>query len=281
MARCLAIAIETSVFLIGGAALAAPPGPGQHFDCSTGGTNSCATDDTGCVPSTPDTLECAAGLVKAFLNAVKALEKCHCKQAGTLLAGKSFDEEACENGTGAPRPGKSAREKLDAALTKLEPLCSSQQLLDAHVEEQILFADKSQPLSADAQIGETYCDSTSGAMVMTSDSDDAGWVPHTKDILKCECAFGRNQVKLGAAIAGCHVKMAASFFGGKDFDERTCEELDSIKHKSAVEKYDAAAAALVGKGTCPPCADLAHQTARGEYLRAQLDSANSLAYPCH
>ena len=36
-------------------ALAAPPGPGQRFDCSQGGSGvSCASDDTGCVPQTKD-----------------------------------------------------------------------------------------------------------------------------------------------------------------------------------------------------------------------------------
>ena len=61
--------------------LAAPPTPGQHFDCTDGGTSSCATDDTGCVSNQKGHLGCSSKIGKAFAKAVKSVITCHAKQA--------------------------------------------------------------------------------------------------------------------------------------------------------------------------------------------------------
>src|SRR5207253_11363753 len=89
-----------------GVAVAAPPGHGQHFDCSDGGSGvSCASDDTGCVPQSKDdpssgvaaTLKCGDGLSKAFGAAIRSVIKCHKKMADlTLMADPARDDEACE-----------------------------------------------------------------------------------------------------------------------------------------------------------------------------------------
>jgi len=51
----LLVASFACVLLAACSAVAAdPPGPGKHFDCSNGGTTSCASDDTGCVPGSKD-----------------------------------------------------------------------------------------------------------------------------------------------------------------------------------------------------------------------------------
>ena len=54
---------------------ATPPGPNQPFDCSGGGTSSCATDDTGCVPDTKDRegFVSSHGKGGAFSDSVRAV----------------------------------------------------------------------------------------------------------------------------------------------------------------------------------------------------------------
>ena len=70
--------------------------------------------------------------------------KCHKKQADTAFKGSTVDDESCETG---PNNGKSAKEKLDAAIAKVSSLCTSAELTFAAAEEATLFADKSNPLS--------------------------------------------------------------------------------------------------------------------------------------
>src|SRR5690348_14428628 len=83
-------------------ALAAPPLPGQRFDCSQGGSGlPCASDDTGCVPQSKDvpsggvvaTLKCGDGLAKAFEKATAAVVKCHDKMADAAVGGSPVDDE--------------------------------------------------------------------------------------------------------------------------------------------------------------------------------------------
>jgi len=288
MKRLLAATLGSVLLLTAGGAIATPPGPGKHFDCSdAGGATSCASDDTGCVPGSKDdpsapnvaaTLKCADALAKAFSKAVKAVITCHKKQADAAFKAAPVDDEACEKG---PNNGKSAKERLDAAIAKVAPLCTSTELTFASAEETTLFADKTNPLSLDAQNGNVYCDSTMGAMLIDASGDDAGWVPHTGDQLKCADSVGKELGKLTAAVIKCHIKMADQFFAGKDFDENVCEENDPVKHKSAVEKYNAAMTKLTTKGICSqPCLSPANRTALGANVLAQVEGANVLVYPC-
>src|SRR5213594_5252420 len=104
MKRLLGFAIGAFVLVAAGAAVAAPPGPGQKFDCSQGGSGiSCASDDTGCVPQTKDvptgnvsTLKCGDGLAKAFTKAISSVIKCHTKMADSVFKGAPADDETCE-----------------------------------------------------------------------------------------------------------------------------------------------------------------------------------------
>ena len=296
MKGILGLAISGIFFLgAGGAFAQTPPGPGACFDgatnpgpglqgcddankCATD-TPTCAADDTGCVPSNADNEKCAAAVIKGFTNAIKCVIKCHCKQAGALFNNKIFNEEACEGHD--PVKGKACKDKMDSQFTKLfgSGICSSTQITGAQAEESTLFADKSNTLSLDAQNGATFCDSTSGAMIMTSDSDDAGFVPANKNTLKCECTVGKNQGSLVAAALKCHIKLAHAFAKGQAFDEESCEETNPSQ-KGALDKYNAAATKLSGKGICPPCLSLANQLALGTGDLAQVDAANSVAYPC-
>ena len=93
--------------------LATPPGPGQHFDCTDGGTSSCAADDTGCVSNQKGHLGCSSKIGKAFAKAVKSVITCHSKQAtmrfkGSSENGAGTSEENCEE-----NPGNSAKGKLE------------------------------------------------------------------------------------------------------------------------------------------------------------------------
>ena len=108
MKRLLAATLGSVLLLTAGGAIATPPGPGKHFDCSdAGGAMSCASDDTGCVPGSKDdpsapnvaaTLKCADAIAKAFSKAVKAVITCHKKQADAAFKAAPVDDEACEKG---------------------------------------------------------------------------------------------------------------------------------------------------------------------------------------
>ncbi|TMB53994.1 MAG: hypothetical protein E6J56_12145 [Deltaproteobacteria bacterium] len=290
MKRLLGFAIGAFVLMAAGAAVAAPPGPGQKFDCSQGGSGiSCASDDTGCVPQSKDvptgnvsTLKCGDGLSKAFAGAIRAVIKCHAKMASSVLKGAPVDDEVCESND--PVKHKSAKEKLDAAIAKIAPLCTSTQLTLAAAQESTLFASKTNPLSLDAQAGAVYCD---GSTSIDPGGDDAGTISTTDPVndgnrLKCANAVGSELGKLVAAAIKCHIKLADSDFGVKDFDENVCEENDPVKGKSALQKYNAAMTKLTANGTCSAntCLTSGNRTTLGANILAQVEAANQIVYPC-
>jgi len=236
-------------------------------------------DDTGCVPDTKGHLKCGDGLGKAFGKAIRAVIKCHQKQAHAAFAGPPADDEACEEGTGT---GKAAKEKLDAAIAKLSPLCSGQQLSGATAEETTLFASKTNPASLDAQNGNVYCDGTTS---IDASGDDAGTVDmaaaDAKNRLKCADTVGAELGKLAAAVIKCHQKAADAKFAFKPFDEEACEETDPVKHKAAHEKYSAAMDKLDLKGTCTQtCLSRTSRDMLAANVISQIEAANEVAYPC-
>jgi len=72
-------------------------------------------DDAGYIPASANAQKCAVGAAKAYAKLVVSVYKCHAKAAQLGLAGRPFDEDACEDG--AP-PLRSARAKYDATLQK-------------------------------------------------------------------------------------------------------------------------------------------------------------------
>src|SRR5439155_10054212 len=213
MTRLVGLALGSMLVLTSAVALAAPPGPGQRFDCSQGGSGvSCASDDTGCVPQSKDvptgnvsTLKCGDALGKAFGGAIRAVIKCHAKMADSVVKGAPADDEVCE--TTDP---KSARNQLDAAISKVSALCTSTQLTLAVVQKSTLFASKTNPLSLDAQAGLVYCDGSTS--IDAGSNDDAGTVDTTaadkSDRVKCADTTGSELGKLVAAAIKCHIKLA-------------------------------------------------------------------------
>src|SRR5437879_6586102 len=229
MTRLVGLALGSMLVLTSAVALAAPPGPGQKFDCSQGGSGiSCASDDTGCVPQSKDvptgnvsTLKCGDGLGKAFAGAIRAVIKCHAKMASSVLKGAPVDDEVCESND--PVKHKSAKEKLDAAIAKIAPLCTSTQLTLANAQESTLFASKTNPLSLDAQAGAVYCD---GSTSIDPGGDDAGTISTTDPTndgnrLKCANTVGSELGKLVAAAIKCHIKLADSDLASRT-STRTC-----------------------------------------------------------
>ena len=257
--------------------LAAPPAAGQRFDCTDGGTTSCASDDTGCVSNTSAHLKCASGLGKAFGKAVSSVVKCHIKQAGMRFKGSSItgagtSEENCEE-----NPGNSAKGKLDETISKLAAsgLCDPAQLANAALEEAVLFG--SGPGSLDGQNDDVYCDSASGALI---GDDDEGFVPNDANGLKCTTTVDKALVKLVVSAIKCHDKMNKSFFKGADFDEEACEETNAL-HNGALDKYNRVRDKLAVLAICPPCLSSAAIDALGASTLAQVEAGNQVAYPCN
>src|SRR5262245_59855047 len=256
-------------------AWATPPGPGQPFDCSAGGTTSCATDDTGCVSNTFNHFKCSSKIGKAFAKAVNGVISCHAKQATMRFQGSSINGAGTSEENSEENPGNSAKGKLDAALAKLTAsgLCDTIQLANAATEEAILFG--ASPLSLDGQNAMAYCDSSSAALI---GDDDSGFVPNDANMLKCEVTVAKAVGKLVAAAIKCHDKMNLSFFKGVDFDEEGCEE--TIPFKSALAKFNKVRDKLAGLAICPSCQDTASLDAEAASALSQLDTANAIAYPC-
>src|SRR5256886_17090109 len=78
--------------------------------------------------------------------------------ASSVLKGAPVDDEVCESND--PVKHKSAKEKLDAAILKITPLCTSTQLSLPAAQEPTLFASKTNPLSLDAQAAAHHCPAT-------------------------------------------------------------------------------------------------------------------------
>jgi len=84
---------------------------GQQYVFSEGIVN-----DSGLVPPDANTGKCEDLVAKNLKTLFVCMTKCHIKQADAALKGETFDEEACEQGTGKPI---SCRAKYDKATSKL------------------------------------------------------------------------------------------------------------------------------------------------------------------
>src|SRR5258705_11305728 len=111
--RHVLILVLGGVLVVARVGLAAPPGPGQHFDCSDGGTSSCATDDTGCVSNTVSHLKCSSKIAKAFAKAVANVIKCHVKQVQMRFQRASITEAGPAEENYEANPGNSAKGTLE------------------------------------------------------------------------------------------------------------------------------------------------------------------------
>jgi hypothetical protein len=261
--------------LLAGGALATPPGPGQHFDCSDGGTSSCATDDQGCVPADKVALKCSSAAAKIVAKAVKGATSCHLKQAqmrfqGSSINGAGNSEENCEE-----NPGNSVKSIFDAGVARLTTLgCAPGLISGVTGIGTTLFGSGAG--SFDGDNGLVYCDSSSGALI---GDDDTGSVAADAGMLKCESAVAKNLAKLQASLSKCHVKMASSFLVARDFPEEDCEEV-SLAGKGALAKFNAARDKLISAGICPPCLDASGMNALAASTIANEDGNGDVIFPC-
>src|SRR5436305_1369107 len=99
--------------------------------------------------------------------------------------------------------------------------------------------------------------------------DDAGCIPPTAAVGKCEDGVQKALTRYIQTVIKCHIKAADAGVEGKPFDEELCES-DPVGGKGAKEKYDAAIAKLAL--TCPACS-----TANASALRA----ATEVSIECH
>jgi hypothetical protein len=273
--RASRTAVVFASVLLAGGALAAPPGPGQHFDCSTGGTTSCATDDEGCVPADKLALKCSSTAARTIAKAVKGTTSCHAKQAqmrfqGSSINGAGNSEENCEE-----NPGNSVKSKFDAGVARLTSLgCDPGLVSGVAGLGTTLFG--SGPGSFDGDNGLVYCDSSSGALI---GDDDTGSVAATADMLKCETAVAKGLAKLHKTASKCHTKMASSFLRGVDFNEEDCEEI-SPAGKGGLAKFNALRNNLVAAGICPPCLGASAMDALAASTLANEDGNGDVIFPC-
>lgn len=203
-------------------------------------------DDTGSFPSDKNVLKCEDGVAKAGTKFAGAVVKCHTKAADSAVAGKTFDEEACE---------ATATTKYNGTVAKLTncPSCLDPGAVRDNAETQL-------DTLANALI---YCDSAGAAF----GGDDAGFVPANKDNLKCADGAYKNLSKQVAGIVKCHTKQVDSLFKSKSFDEETCESTATSKAVAANGKLTKCAPCLAGA--------LAGLPATAE---AMLDSINGMTY---
>jgi hypothetical protein len=218
----------------------------------------------GCPPASSDADKCESGIVKALGKFGGAVIKCHAKQADGAFKQKPVDEETCEEA--GP---KSAKGKLDATVVKTAAKCPPEVVTNADTVSAGLVSG---PMSLDVQNGLVYCDASSDTPIDQS-GDDAGFLPASKDGLKCSDGVGKDLAKLWGAIAKCSTKAADAAFKGKSFDEDTCRS-------TATGKYDAAAAKLIAKGGCPACLDAGAQSALRDALLTQLDAIDGQIFVC-
>ena len=88
-----------------------------YCDSTSGNALDSGGDDTGWVPATADALWCARGVGKSLAKLAQAALRCHAKMAYTFLAGRTFDEEACEEFD--PLTGRGARDRYSMRALRL------------------------------------------------------------------------------------------------------------------------------------------------------------------
>lgn len=250
--------------LIQSASAAVGPGPGEPF----GG------DDSGCVPPTNAALKCSVRVGQTLQSLTNAGFKCHSRFAKSrfkeiLSAGQpTADDEACEAAAGV------RFDSTMAALTLADSCAGSAALVAAATEKTALLGDPDDPLAFDTLAGRIYCDRSSGALLSPA-GDDTGYVPATKEHLRCTDKLGKQLAKLAASVRKCHAKAAQSDYDRKDptFDEDGCEA-------AALAKFDRATANLVGSGACPACLSSTTQHDIAVDFMTQLDARNSNLFPC-
>ena len=229
---------------------------------------------SGCVPSTNSALKCSMRLGQSLRSLTNAAFKCQTRLASArykeivLNGNVAVDAQACKAAAGS---------RFDAAfavLTGSDSCAGSNALASTAAEKLSLLSDPNDPLSLDALGARVYCDATSAA-ILDPNSVDLGYVPASKDHLRCTGKVAGQLARLAAAVRKCHGKAAQSGYDERDpvFAVDACDA-------AALAKFDRATASLVGRGGCPACLAAGAQHAMAVDLINQLNDTNLNVYPC-
>jgi hypothetical protein len=188
-------------------------------------------------------LKCEDAVAKRLSTLTTGVIKCNIKDSDSVLKGKLFDGQACQDAAAA---------KYDAATGRLAcPPC----LLRSSLRDLTVAL-------VNVDSASLFCDPTSGT---PEDPPSMGFVPPDKTVAKCEDAAATNAAKLVVAIGKCHIKNTDSLFRHRLFDEEACET-------TAKAKYDAKAAKIAA---CVPCLD---QAALRDTVELQVETSNGANY---
>jgi hypothetical protein len=227
-------------------------------------------EDSGFIPPDKNTGKCEDAVAKHLKALAACVTTCQIKQADSALKGMTFDEEACEEGTGKPASCRAKYDKKTTALTTLKkPICPP--CLDATAQGSV--ADTLMSF-LETNNGLIYCAGT-----VAFGGDDSGFVPPDKNTGKCEDAVAKHLKSLQACDTHCQVKQADKAFKGTPFDEDGCEE-GTGKPASCRAKYDKASTALLGMTTqiCPPCLGATAQGSVADAVTNFVDQINGHIY---
>ena len=223
-------------------------------------------DDSGFVPPDKNTAKCEDTVAKSATKLAGCITKCQSKQADFVLKGKSFDEEACEEGTGKPVSCRAAYDNATASLVAkgICPACLNTPAQGTLADLVTTFLENNN--------GQIYCAGSSNF-----GGDDTGFVPPDKNTAKCEDTVAKNATKLLGCVMKCHTKQADSALAGQSFDEEACEE-GTGKPVSCRAAYDKATASLIAKGICPACLDATAQSNLADLVTTFLEDNNAQIY---
>jgi len=224
------------------------------------GARALLDDSNGKVPPDAGTLKCESGVANNLSKLRACDEKCHIKGAAAALAGKTFDEEACET----TDPVKSCRAQFVAKTTSCTPCLGNVGDLAFQVEGGL---DRPAGTVGSPLSGALFC---AGSTPLPG--EDLGVVPPDAATLKCESGVANSISKLEQCINKCQVKAAAAALAGKTFDEEACEKSPA---KSCLAQYNASVAKLVG---CPACLDATQQANLAVAAEFDLDSSRGAIY---
>ena len=259
-------------------------GPGSPF----------GPDDTGCAPDTRDHLRCESALASALSTLGVQTTRCERQQVDNAFRilhprlgspPPRFDKGGCVRSR--------AKAPFDQALGELDGagICPPAALVNARALGSALVAGASTPGSMDALNEVIYCDPASGTRIDSVDggSSGGGYVPSTRRTLRCSDGVGKHLARLVRGVTGCHVRFARAAFNdrpvaahraagqggvrGLVFDEDACEG-------RARARFTRAARELVVRAMCPPCLDLAAQTALADADVAKADRENGRIFVC-
>lgn len=224
------------------------------------------TPTGGFVPPDKTAGACEDRVSGNLAKLVGCMTTCQVKQAKAALAGKPFDDEACEQGTGKPLSCRAAYDKASAWLVTKGtcPTC-----LNAAAQGQLADA----AVSFVVQLNESlYCAGSSAF-----GNHEPGFVPPDRQTAQCENAVATNAAKLLTCAARCRTKQADADVRRQAFNLPTCEA-GSGKPPSCAVTFSNRTTRLLVRNICPSCLGASGQAAIGTAVQNFIDQKGGLVY---